>query len=62
MVYTPYTGQMGVSAEHEGGYARRNKIFRIRAAYIVDTPEKDRNDPTPPSIDNRSNVSDYSNN
>lgn len=59
---TPYTGQMGVSAEHEGGYARRNKIFRIRAAYIVDTPEKDRNDPTPPSIDNRSNVSDYSNN
>ena len=58
---TPYEGPMGVSAEHEGGYARRNKIFRIRAAYIVNTPTGDRNDRTPPSIDNRSNVSTYSN-
>lgn len=47
---------MGVSEEHEGGYARRNKVFRIRAAYIVGTPEGDRNDGNPPTIDNSSNI------
>lgn len=60
---TPYTGEMGVSAEGEGGYARRNKVFRIRAAYIVEAPEGQRGyDSNPPSIDNRSNVNDYNNN
>lgn len=53
---TPYQGNMGVSEEHEGGYARRNKVFRIRAAYIVGTPEGDRNDGNPPAIDNSSNI------
>lgn len=60
---TPYNGEMGVSAEGEGGYARRNKVFRIRAAYIVDTPDGQSGyDSNPPSIDNRSNVNDYNNN
>ena len=58
---TPYRGTMGVSAEHEGGYARRNKIFRIRAAYIVAAPSRDSNDSNPPDIDNSNNVSNYSN-
>lgn len=53
---TPYTGTMSVSTEHEGGYARRNKVFRIRAAYIFDTPEGDNNDRNPPAIDNNSNI------
>ena len=60
---TPYTGQMGVSAEHEGGYARRNKIFRIRAAYIVETPDGQYNyDSNPPTISNANNIRDYANN
>ena len=36
---TPYTGTMGVSQEGEGGYARRNLVFRIRAAYIHEMPD-----------------------
>ncbi|WP_276864485.1 fimbrial protein [Mediterranea massiliensis] len=37
---TPYTGRtMGVSQEGEGGYARRNLVFRIRAAYIHEMPD-----------------------
>lgn len=36
---TPYTGTMGVSQEGEGGYARRNLVFRIRAAYIYEMPD-----------------------
>ena len=35
---TPYTGDMAVTEEGEGGFARRNKVFRIRAAYIPDKP------------------------
>ena len=36
-----------------GGFARRNKIFRIRAAYIYHVPEKEnRNDYDVPGIDN----------
>ena len=35
---TPYTGNMAVTEEGEGGFARRNKVFRIRAAYIPDRP------------------------
>ena len=34
-----YTGTMGVSQEGEGGYARRNLVFRIRAAYIYEMPD-----------------------
>lgn len=34
---TPYTGMMAVSKEGEGGYAKRDKVFRIRAAYIPDS-------------------------
>ncbi len=45
---TPYTGKMGVTQEHEGGYARRTQVFRIRAAYIYQKPS-DRN---APSLDN----------
>ena len=29
---------MAVTEEGEGGFARRNKVFRIRAAYIPDRP------------------------
>lgn len=48
---TPYKGTMGVSQEGEGGYARRNLVFRIRAAYIhempngIDTDGSGRQDP-----------------
>ena len=28
---------MAVSKEGEGGYAKRDKVFRIRAAYIPDS-------------------------
>lgn len=47
---TPYTGNISIK-EGEGGYARRNKVFRIRAAYIYKTPDgKDGYDTNPPSI------------
>lgn len=41
---------IGVTAEHEGGYANRDKIFRIRAAYILKVPtkENDRDYDVPP--------------
>lgn len=49
---TPYTDTGNISInEGEGGYARRNKVFRIRAAYIYKTPDgKDGYDTNPPSI------------
>ena len=40
--------EIGVTKEHEGGYARRTQVFRIRAAYIYQKPS-DRN---APSLDN----------
>lgn len=51
---TPYIGIGNISIkEGEGGYARRNKVFRIRAAYIYKTPDgKDGYDTNPPSIKN----------
>lgn len=30
--------EIGVTKEHEGGYARRTQVFRIRAAYIYQQP------------------------
>lgn len=49
---TPYTGTISIN-EGEGGYARRNKVFRIRAAYIYKTPKgNEEYDSYPPSIDN----------
>lgn len=51
---TPYTGTMGVSQEGEGGYARRNLVFRIRAAYIHEMPDgvdTDHHDPDDPVSD-----------
>lgn len=51
---TPYTGTMGVSKEGEGGYARRNLVFRIRAAYIHEMPDgvdTDHHDPDDPVSD-----------
>lgn len=51
---TPYTGIMGVSQEGEGGYARRNLVFRIRAAYIHEMPDgvdTGHHDPTDPESD-----------
>lgn len=41
--------EIGVTQEGEGGYAKRDKVFRIRAAYIPDS-QVDRNDP---SLDNK---------
>lgn len=37
--YAAYSAQMGVSQEGEGGYAKRNLVFRIRAAYIHEMPD-----------------------
>lgn len=49
---TPYPGIISIN-EGEGGYARRNKVFRIRAAYIYEAPEgNEEYDSYPPSIDN----------
>lgn len=49
---TPYTGTISIN-EGEGGYARRNKVFRIRAAYIYEAPKGNLEyDSNPPSIDN----------
>lgn len=48
---TPYTGNISIN-EGEGGYARRNKVFRIRAAYIYESPAgKTGYDTNPPSIE-----------
>lgn len=48
---TPYTGNISIK-EGEGGYARRNKVFRIRAAYIYESPAgKTGYDTNPPSIE-----------
>ena len=47
---------IGVTQEGEGGYARRDKIFRIRAAYIPEAPDGERGyDPNPPNLDNSGN-------
>lgn len=48
---TPYIGIISIN-EGEGGYARRNKVFRIRAAYIYESPAgKAGYDINPPSIE-----------
>lgn len=48
---TPYIGKISIN-EGEGGYARRNKVFRIRAAYIYESPAgKTGYDTNPPSIE-----------
>lgn len=48
---TPYIGTISIN-EGEGGYARRNKVFRIRAAYIYKSPDgKTGYDMYPPSIE-----------
>lgn len=44
--------EIGVTREHEGGYASRKQVFRIRAAYIYQKP----GGWSVPSLDNKDNL------